>query len=124
MTEADEVRALVDATIDGFNRGDAEAYVAMAHARAVTRMAGLNGFARAADVEQMAPEILAMAKRFTVDYAGVEVLGDAAVLWGEFEHVSRAPDGGDGERSSGQFTITCARYDGTWKVVCSHYSAA
>lgn len=123
MTEADEVRALVDATIDGFNRGDAEAYVAMAHDGAVLRMAGLQGFLRGSEVRPLAPQVLAGAKRFTVDYAGVEVLGDAAVLWGTFENVMRGPDDVDGERSTGQFTITCARFDRTWKVVCSHYSA-
>ena len=123
MSDADEVRALVDATIEGFNSGDAEAYVAMAHDRAVQRMSGLNAFVRGEDVRRLAPQILSMTKRFTVSYEGTEVIGDAAVLWGTFENVMRGDGDADGPSSSGQFTMTCARLDGVWKILCSHYSA-
>ena len=123
MSEADEVRAVVDATIDGFKRGDADAYVAAAHDSAVLRLSGLNGFVRAPVVRQLAPQILSMTKRFTVDYEGTEVIGDTAVLWGTFQNVMRGEGDSDGDVSNGQFTITCARTRGEWKAVCSHYTA-
>jgi len=95
----------------------------MAHDRAVQRMSGLNGFVRAEDVRQLAPQIVRMTKRFTVDYDGVEMFGHTAVLWGSFESVMRGDGDSDGATSRGQFTITYARTDEGWKTVCSHYSA-
>ena len=123
MSEAEDVLALVDATVDGVNNGDAAAYLAMAHDRGVQRVSGLNGFVRTPDVPQLAPQILSMTKRFTFDYEGTEVIGDTAVLWGTCENVARGEDGSDGDVSTGQFTLTCARIGGEWKAVCSHYSA-
>ena len=121
-TEQAEVRRLVDATIAGFNRGDADAYVAMAHDESVQRMTGINAFVRGRDVRSMAPQIVDMIKRFTVDYEGTVVLGDTAVLWGTYVNVARGPEDADGDSTTGQFTITCGRVDGEWKAVCSHYS--
>lgn len=109
MSDADDVCALVDATIAGFNNGDPDAYVAMAHDRAVQRMSGLNGFVRAADVRQLARQIISMTKRFSVDYDGVEMFGHTAVLWGSFENVLRGDGDADGATSRGQFTITLSR---------------
>lgn len=45
--EAAEVQALVQATIDGFNRGDADAYMALVDDRTLVRNAGTNSFAGA-----------------------------------------------------------------------------
>lgn len=123
MSETDDVQALVAATVEGFNSGDADAYLAMAHDRAVQRMSGLNGFVRTPDVQQLAPRILSMTKRFTLDYEGTEVIGDTAVLWGTFENLMRGQGDSDGDVSNGQFTMTCARTGGEWKIVCSHYTA-
>jgi ketosteroid isomerase-like protein len=123
LSDEDEVRALVDATIAGFNAGDADAYLAMAHDRAVQRMSGLNAFVRTADVRGLAPQVLSMTERFTVSYEGTEVIGDTAVLWGTFENVLRGGGDADGAVSHGQFTLTCVRTDDGWKAVCSHYSA-
>ena len=52
----------------------------MAHERAAQRMSGVTGFVRTADVQQLAPQILSMTKRFTLSYQGIEVIGDTAVL--------------------------------------------
>lgn len=73
-------------------------------------------------MREAAPFILSAMKRFTVEYEGTEVLGDTAVLWGTFENVLRGLDDSDGDVLVGQFTVTCARMDGEWKVACSHYS--
>jgi ketosteroid isomerase-like protein len=120
--EAEEVRALVQETIDGFNRGDADAYMAMAHDAAVIRNGGTNSFARGAEMRQLAPMIVAAMKRFDVVFEGTEVIGDTALLWGTFENVLRGPEDADGDVLVGQFTITCTRLHGQWMVACSHYS--
>lgn len=121
--EIENVKALVQATIDGFNRGDADAYMAMVNDRSLVRNAGTNSFALGAQMRPLAPMILQVMKRFTVEWEGAELFGDTAVLWGTFENVLRQADGTDGDTVTGQFTVTCARVDGVWTVACSHYSA-
>jgi hypothetical protein len=121
--DIEDVRALVQATIDGFNRGDPDAYMAMVDDRSLVRNAGTNSFARGAEMRPLAPMILQLMKRFTVQWEGADRLGDTVVLWGTFENVTRGPDDTDGDTVLGQFTVTCARVGETWKVACSHYSA-
>jgi ketosteroid isomerase-like protein len=50
------------------------------------------------------------------------VIGSTGVVWGHYA-LAMKPKDGPMRTSFGRFTITCAKSDGKWLVVSSHYSA-
>ncbi len=50
------------------------------------------------------------------------VIGTTGVIWGHYALPAKPKDGA-AQTSFGRFTVVCAKLDGKWLIVSSHYSA-
>ncbi|MEX2294004.1 MAG: nuclear transport factor 2 family protein [Acidimicrobiales bacterium] len=112
-----ELLSLLDeaiASCEGFNQKNVSAWMDPFHADAVTYN---GGFLAIAEVRPMAEVAIEAYSRFMIDNVDGRIVGDTAILFGDY-----ALDMTDGTGTSGAFTFTCARVDGAWKTLLTHYT--
>lgn len=102
------------ASCEGFNRKDAAAWLDPLHADAITYN---RGFVPVSAVRPIADAVLSASKSFNVDNVDGRIVGDTAILFGDYRY-----ELADGNVEAGAFTITYARVDSGWKGHLSHYT--
>jgi uncharacterized protein (TIGR02246 family) len=121
---ADEIRALMAAKQDAWNRGDIEAFMSAYERSPETTFLGSGGITRGYD---------AVLERYRRNYASRERMGqlaftvdevrmageDTAILLGRFSLARSEAAGGP---SSGRFTLVWKRTAAGWRIIHDHTS--
>ena len=98
----------------GFNAKDAAAWLDPFHTRSVTYN---NGFMDVSAIRAIADAVLAGATSFDVDNVDGRIVGDTAILFGDYRYVMA-----DGSVTVGAFSSTHARVAGEWSILMTHYT--
>lgn len=124
MDEVAEVQALWNAAVDASNSGNTDAQFERMSDDILLFSAAAGGFVDGlatvkANQEQLTGQFEHVT--FTTSDVRGRVVGDTAILWGDFEYRLQPKDG-EPVLMQGRFTSTWAKVDGRWIDVLNHYT--